>query len=349
MKKIPAILLIFCLLFSCGCGEQPGKTKTMRVRISADPGEDPFIVTDEAAPDPFVTYDQETGYYYGLCTQNDRISIFRHKKLADLFITGETKNVYQVGAEARHSLWAPEMVRVNGKWYIYTSAALPDADDTKHLLVLESETGDPFDGFHFGSYLNNDLFAIDPTYYHDDKTGKSYLCFSEVVDGLQWLSISEMADPLTLTGSVARISDPNDFPWERAGGGPLNEGPFFISSGSRTFIIYSANGCYNDAYRLGCLELTGDDPLQKANWKKSPLWVFAADGDIYAPGHASFFHSPDGTELWIAYHCYDSHNVDNQRRMRVCQVQKVGFDESGYPSFGKPLQKDTVIPVPSGE
>lgn len=325
----------------------------MRTRVSDDPGEDPFNVTEGAAPDPFITYDTGTGYYYALCTKNSYLMIQRSRTVANIFKEGEALTVYRTGNEVSDSIWAPEMYLIDGKWYIYTSATVPDTDGLKHLFVLESETADPFDGFHFKAFLNNRLFAIDPTLYQDPETGKLYLCFSEVYNGLQWLSIAELSDPWTFGSKVGtrqgRIANPKEFDWESMGGVPLNEGPFFVSSGDRLFIIYSANGCYNDSYRLGCLEFTGTDMLSNKSWTKSSEWLFAMTDEIYAPGHASFFHSPDGTELWIAYHCYDSPNTGDRRRMRVCQVQKVGFDESGYPVLGEPLPKDTMIAVPSGE
>ena len=192
------------------------------------------------------------------------------------------------------SIWAPEMYFLDGRWYIYTSGQLTVEDGTKHLFVLESESADPFEGFHFKAFLDNTVFGIDPTVFVDD-AGAMFICFSQVMNGGQWLSIARLTTPWQMSTPVP-ISDPGDYMWESLTDGPLNK----------------------------------------------------AD-NVFAPGHASFFYSPDHTELWIAYHCYYTRNFGATRRMRVCHVQKVDFDESGFPVLGVPLGGETLIPVPAGE
>ena len=325
---------------------------TMKVLISDPPGEDPYVVTSGAAPDPFVCFDNTTDYYYGLSTQNSVLVLHRAKLLEDLFLGEEYETVYVASAEAEvvGSIWTPEMYFLDGRWYIYTSGQLTYEDGTKHMFVLESETADPFDGFHFKAFLDNSVFGIDPTVYADRNSDRRYICFSQVVNGGQALCLAELTTPWEMR-NLTLISDPARYEWERTSDGPLNEGPFFVTSGERLFIIYSANGCYSDTYCLGVLEYKGGNPLKIDNWEKHPEPVFRLNKseNVFAPGHASFFYSPDHTELWIAYHCYYSHNYGAKRRMRVCHVQKVEFDENGYPAFGTPLGGETLIPVPSGE
>ena len=323
---------------------------TMQVRISDPPGEDPFAVLPGAAPDPFVCFDNETDYYYGLSTQNSCVELHRSKLLADLYTGPDSAIVYRAGTEVAGSIWAPEMYFIDGLWYIYTSGQITVEDGTKHLFVLESETADPFDGFHFKAFLNNDVFGIDPTVYRDNASGRNFICFSQVIDGCQWLSIAQLTTPWQM-GEPVPISDPHDYLWESVTDGPLNEGPFFVRSGNRLYIIYSANGCYSDTYRLGVIEYKGGDPLLKDNWEKypEPIFVLNKDEKVFAPGHASFFYSPDHTELWIAYHCYYTRNHGAKRRMRVCHVQKVEFDADNFPAFGVPLGGETLEAVPAGE
>ena len=362
-------LISVAVLFFAGCTKQPRslilkeddtvyKIRTplreagaqMNTRISDLPGEDPFVVTDGAAPDPFIMYDHETDYYYGLSTQNSVIRLHRAKLLADLFTGGESVVVYRTGEEIGESMWAPEMYFIDGKWYIYSSGTVPGEGGEKHLFVLESGSADPFDGFHFKAYLDNGIFGIDPTLYYNEATGRRFICFSEVYEGAQWLSIAELTCPWKM-GRQTRISGPFDYQWERLDGSSINEGPFFVASGTRLFIIFSANGCYSDSYRLGLLEYTGGDPLSAESWSKYTKDIFSLNrrGGVFAPGHASFFYSPDHTELWIAYHCYYSTNRGATRRMRICQVQRVDFDADGFPVPGEPLPEGTMISVPSGE
>ena len=321
---------------------------TMQVRISDPPGADPFVVLPGAAPDPFVTYDPVTDYYYGMSTQNSAIILHRSRVLDGLFSKGESLKVYWTGSQIYESLWAPEMYYMDGRWYIYSSGTTSPTDPVKHLFVLVSKTEDPFDGFRFKAYINNNIFGIDPTVYIDAESGKRYLCYSEVIDGLQWLSIAELKKPWKI-GTPVPICDPREYEWD----GNLNEGPFFVKHGDRLFIIYSTHGCYDDKYSLALIEYKGGDMLSKDSWVKyhEPIFVMSEENLVFGPGHASFFSSPDGSEVWIAYQCFYSSNAENpaRRRMRVCHVQPISFDETGFPVIGIPKAGDALIPVPSGE
>ena len=69
---------------------------------------------------------------------------------------------------------------------------------------------------------------------------------------------------------------------------------------------------------------------------------------VYAPGHNTFFKSPDGSEDWIAYHANDKES-DVCDMGRTPRIQKFGWKEDGTPDFGIPVSEDTELPVPSGE
>ena len=105
----------------------------------------------------------------------------------------------------------------------------------------------------------------------------------------------------------------------------------------RLFIIYSGNGCWHDDYALGVLEFTGGDGgdlCDAKNWKKHAEPILVKGNGVFGPGHASFFRSPDGTEFWCAYHALAKSNPSNKPTTRWLNVQKVSFDETGYPVMG---------------
>ena len=89
---------------------------------------------------------------------------------------------------------------------------------------------------------------------------------------------------------------------EAAGRAPW---PQILKRGDRLFLIYSASGCWTDHYALGMLSAdASSDPLDAAAWTKSaePVFEGSPAAGAYAPGHNSFFTSPDGREDWILYH-----------------------------------------------
>ena len=315
-------------------------------------------ISDGSVADPFITYDNVTGYYYGLYTLGNRVELYRHKHVAKLFSDGETKVVYRATGEndVWGDIWAPEMHRgTDGKWYIYTSSRIEKVDTGKQLFVLGSLTSDPFGEWEFkGRPTNSLVYGIDPTVY-TAPDGTKYMCFSKSTakDG-QVLEIAIMKDDYTC-GSRKTIAKA-ELDWELVapyvGTYAVLEGAFFVENNGRLFLIYSANGCWSDHYALGVLEYIGgpdDSLLLRNNWKKSsePLMVYG--NGVYGPGHASFFYSPDGTELWCVYHGMSQSNPSVQGAPRYCHLQKVEFDETGYPVLGKPIGTKVQISPPSGE
>lgn len=307
--------------------------------------------------DPFVTYDSKTGYYYFIAScQCNVLTIYRSKNIGNILTEGEKKDVFVCGeGDVFGPMWAPEMYKVGDKWYIYTSCQEKyNADlfkEKKRLLILQSKTENPFDGFEFGSKPDVSAFAIDPTSTFID--GKQFICYSEVdKDGVQVLVIREMKDPLTFTDNLAIIAKPT-LDWELAegyqGNNAINEGAFFLKRENRLFIVYSGNGCWSDDYCLGVLEFLGGDVCNAKNWKKHLKPIFTKGNGVYGPGHASFFYSPDRTEVWCAYHCLLASNPKRREVDRYTCVQKIDFDENNYPIMGEPTGKKENIPSPSGE
>ena len=314
-------------------------------------------LSKENFSDPFITYDEVTGYYYFLAScQSNQMVIYRSKEIGQILKTGECKIVYECGKGGVFGpMWAPEMYKIGDRWYIYTSCRRVWDDnmfaEIKVPLILKSKTADPFDGFEFGAKPDESIFAIDPSC--TIVNGKQYICYSRVnEEWVQVLDIREMSDPLTFTDRVAEISRPT-LEWELAegyrGDRAINEGAFFLKSKGRLFIIYSANGCWSDDYCLGVLEYVGGDICASDSWKKHEKPLFCKGNGVFGVGHASFFTSPDGTEVWCAYHCLLHSNPTREEMDRHTCIQKISFDESGYPVMGDPVGINVEIASPSGE
>ena len=306
------------------------------------------------APDPFITYDADTGYYYGLYTQGDRIEIYRHKHAAEVLIEGESKVIYRATGEnvVWGDIWAPEMHKgPDGLWYIYTSSRITKDPGEKRIFVLGSLTADPFGEWEFKGRPAYDIFSIDPTVY-TAPDGTQYMCYSRVDSkNGQVLDIAKMMNPYTCYNGTTIAKAELD--WELVepytGKSAILEGAFFLENNGRLFIIYSANGCWSNHYALGVLEYIGGDLCSAKSWKKHPEPLLTYGNEVYGPGHASFFRSPDGTEVWCAYHGMLVSNETITWAERYCHIQKVEFDETGFPVMGKPIGYDALIDPPSGE
>ena len=97
------------------------------------------------------------------------------------------------------------------------------------------------------------------------------------------------------------------------------------------------------------LEYVGGDLCNPASWQKHPEPLLTMGNGVYGPGHASFFYSPDGTEVFVAYHGMKEHNETVTWVPRYANVQRVTFDETGCPVLGQPIGYETDILPPSGE
>ena len=360
MKRILLLFLAVMLTLEfVACGRKTEETPTEDTTKGAQnltPFRNPIRST--SAADPFVTYDGVTGYYYAMFTQGSFVEIYRSRQLATLMTEGECKIIYRADGTdgVWGDVWAPEMHRgSDGDWYIYTSGRV-DEDPTafeKRLFVLGAETDDPFGEWRFLRLLNKQGFAIDPTTYVTPE-GKQYFCCSRVDPEFgQVLELQEMTSPLTFNPNKKATIAKAELEWELVppyvGNAAILEGPFFLSHGDRLFIIYSANGCWSDRYALGVLEYTGGEMCDAANWQKHGEPLLVMGNGVYGPGHASFFTSPDGTEVFCAYHGMDHHNETNTGTDRYPHVQRVTFDETGYPVMGEAIGCEVDILPPAGE
>jgi GH43 family beta-xylosidase len=67
---------------------------------------------------------------------------------------------------------------------------------------------------------------------------------------------------------------------------------------------------------------------------------------VFAPGHNTFFSSPDGTEDWMAYHANDKES-DVCDMGRTPRIQKFTWNDDGTPNFGTPVAAGEPLAVPS--
>ncbi|MCQ2770181.1 MAG: family 43 glycosylhydrolase [Clostridia bacterium] len=301
--------------------------------------------------DPTIIYDDVRQVWYAVTTGDKTILLHRAKTFEKLFHE-EEKIIYEARDEdgVYGYIWAPELHFVDGHWYIYTSTHEKDNNNRKHLTVYSAKTDDPWDGFDFAAHINPSVFAIDPTVARLSINGKLYICFS-YVRGQQLIAIQEMKSPTEVVGEFSVIAQAT-YPWELVppnDTNKINEGAFFVENQGRTFIVYCGNGCWNNDYVFGILELVGDDPLNPDHWVKDEVPLFTKGNGCYGPGHGTFFYSPDKSELWIAYHCLHEFNPDNSPMVRHCNAQRVYFDSTGFPHIGLPTERNVNIPVPSNK
>lgn len=301
------------------------------------------------------------GFYYYTHTTGRNITIWKTNSIARL-ATAEKKIVFQPPSSGPYAkeLWAPEIHRIKGKWYIYF-AADSGRNPGHRLWVLENSSDDPLQGSWIvkGKLTTpGDKWSIDASVFSlHDQLYCIWSGWEGDTNGQQNIYIARMKNPWTITGPRVLLSQP-ELPWELHGDlhsatdpphVSVNEGPEFLLHGDKMFLVYSASGCWTDYYALGMLTASaGSDPMDPATWTKSPEPVFkqSPENGVYAPGHHSFFLSPNGKEYWLLYHANDAPGK-GCGPFRSPRAQPFNWDAHGMPVFGKPVSTSEKLPVPA--
>lgn len=297
--------------------------------------------------DPFVTL-ADDGYYYFTASvpAYDTIVLRRAKTLAEL-ATAEEKVLWtkhESGPMSKH-IWAPEMHKVFGKWYIYFAGGEMEAEWEIRPYVLECQGTDPWesewiekgkmqrapeDEFSF------EAFSLDAHIF--ENKGRFYYVWAEKVGVGKQISnlyIAEMETGYSLKTVQVLLTTP-DYDWERFGFW-VNEGPGTIKHNGQIFLTYSASDT-GIHYCVGMLTADeNSDLLDPLSWKKEryPVLCTSEEHGIYGPGHNSFTKDEEGNDI-IVYHARtEAEIVGNPlyNPNRHAMLMKIKWDEAGRPVF----------------
>ena len=119
--------------------------QTSDPKVKADTFTNPLL---PSGPDPSVHREGDTYFY--MHTLGNRLEIWRTKDITDL-ANAERKLVWQAPSQPAPNgvaIWAPELHRIDGSWYIYYTAAETGHNDDAHrgIFVLRNRAGDPLTG-----------------------------------------------------------------------------------------------------------------------------------------------------------------------------------------------------------
>lgn len=310
--------------------------------------------------DPWII--EKDGYYYYTHTTGHNLVLYKTRNFDELPAARRVV-VWNPPDSTNWSkqLWAPELHYIKGRWYFYF-AADDGVNETHRIYVLENKRKDPTQGaWEFKGQVADatNKWAIDASVFrHKRKWYMAWSGWEGDVNRQQDIYIARMKNPWTIRGERARISSPT-LEWERHGDlndpqNPphvaVNEGPQWLRNKKKLFIVYSASGCWTDHYGLGLLTFTGKrNLLDSSLWKKTttPVFSTATRDSVFAPGHNSFFKSPDGRQDWILYHANAAPGL-GCGRARSPRAQPFTWNADGSPNFGTPAKTGVLLAVPSG-
>ena len=273
------------------------------------PWNTPFIAQ---RADPYVLREGKRWYFTASVPEYDRIALRGADSLEGLRTAEETVvwRCHESGVMSKH-IWAPELHRIDGCWYIYFAAGQKENRWKIRPWVLRCEGDDPLtapwvecgmltraDGDEF-SFKD---FSLDMTTF--THRGQRYCVWAEKVGHGKKVSnlyIAEMKDALTLQTPQMLLTSPT-YAWERHGFW-VNEGPTFLAHGDRVYLTFSASDT-SPAYCMGLLWADADaDLMDFSAWHKvnHPVYTTNAERGLFGPGHNTLFTDEDG-QVYTSYH-----------------------------------------------
>ena len=318
----------------------------------------------EQRADPYIVWDEDSGYYYFTASYPayntvtngyDRLVLRRAETIQGLS-DAEEITIWKApssGKMARH-VWAPELHKINGTWYMFFAAGNSDNVWAIRPYVLVCQNSeDPFnpDSWVNGSgeaeihaatsqesaYFKN--MSLDMTYF--EHNGHHYVIWADII-GQSALYMQEIDpdQPWVGQGKVILLTTP-EYGWERDTE-RVNEGATIIKHDGKIFCAFSASGT-GPEYCIGMLYADEDaDLMDPASWTKMnyPLLTSSDVPGEYGPGHNCFTVDSEGNPVFV-YHARSEECYNNQcdwansnslyDPCRHARVKNVHWNEEGLP------------------
>lgn len=341
MMIITGALLVSLLAGASGCGNSVAYNDYLDDTAGYDKQLFYENIGDIQAADPDVITVGNTFYLYATSADADQscvcVRAWRSGNLSDWEALGPVF-VPARDAWAVNAIWAPEVVEKDGMYYLYYCGFDVAEEEMGIGIAVSASPAGPFHELEgeFGGISRSRTVkpfdfgypAIDPHPFLDED-GSVYLYFSrdQVSRESSVMACKLKADMVTVeegTLTEEPLIRPSQ-PWENPQTSPRwNEAPFVFKRNGKYYLTYSANYFRNAAYAVGVA--VSDHPLSGFR-KVEDNPILSADPDwnfVSGTGHDSIFPSPDGTELWMAYHSHI--DVDYGGSERKINFDRIAFD-----------------------
>jgi GH43 family beta-xylosidase len=344
MKKI-------ILIFSVVVGSLLTTMLSMSAHADIKNAVMPVALVEQRA-DPCL-YQAKNGEYYYVATapEYDRIELRTSKTLKGIG-AASVHVVWKkhVSGNMGSHIWAPEILQMDGVWYIYFAAG--DAEDVWRIrmYVIANKSADPTQGTweELGQVKTaRESFSLDATVF--ENKGQRYYLWAqrdaeETVNSAVYLA--KLITPTTIDSVETKISIPT-LDWE-VQGYKVNEGPAVLIRNGKVFVSYSASAT-DHRYAMGLLWADENaDLLDPKSWYKSPVPVFATNEKLhrYGPGHNSFVKAEDGKTDVLVYHARDYRDLKGDPLSdpnRHSYLRTLQWTKEGFPDFGQERPNDVKV------
>ena len=296
----------------------------------ADKGEGTFLnpILSGDHPDPTIIRDGDVWYM--------TFSSFESYPGLVIWKSPDLVNWTPVTAALRTnigSVWAPELVKHQGRYYLYIPARFPDRRSIYviHAEHIEGPWSEPID-------LNLPRH-IDPGHAVGED-GKRYLFLS----GGDRIALSD--DGLWTVGEVTHVYDPWKYPDDWVVEGFAPEGPKVMRRGEWFYLITAVGGTAGPP--TGHMVIAARSKSIHGPWEDAPnnpiVRTWSAREKWWSRGHATLVEGPGGS-WWMVYHGYENGFWTLGRQTLLDPVNWTGdgwFEAKGG-DLSKPIGKPVSI------
>ncbi len=284
-------------------------------------------------PDPSILKDGDD-YYMTFSTFQayPALTIWHSRDLVNWEPVGPAVKEY-IG-----SIWAPELTKHNGRYYLYIPAKLPGHNSI--YVVYADDIHGPW----------SDPIDMDPKDIHPDRIdpghavgedGKRYLFYSHG----DYSQISD--DGLSIVGDIKHTYDGWRYPEEWVVEGYAQEGPKITRHGDYYYMTTAVGGTAGPP--TGHMVITARSKSIHGPWENSPYNPVVRTTSFaekwWSRGHATLVQGPGAEgpddEWYMVYHGYENgyYNLGRQALLEPIEWTEDGWYKTRGYDVGKPIPK----------
>lgn len=305
---VPAALLLILTLFSCST-EQKDEVQGPTFQNPVFPGDypDPSILRE--GNDYYIVH-SSFEYYPGLLIWHS----------TDLLNWSPVTNAL---TEYVGSVWAPELVKYEDKYYIYFPAS-----NTNYVITAASMEGP------WSDPVELDVTMIDPGHVVDEE-GNRFLYFSSG----SYVPLSK--DGLSITGEIKHSYDGWPIPREWSIECFCMEGPKLFKRGEYYYLTVAEGGTAGPA--TGHMVISARSKSPFGPWENSPnnpiLRTESSEEQWWSVGHGTVFDDAEGN-WWMIFHGYEKEHYNMGRQTMLTPIE---WTDDGW--YKIPDELDIAQPI----
>jgi beta-xylosidase len=294
---------------------------------------------DVLLADPFIYHEGKTYYLYGTAA-TDGLLVWTSDDLLHWQLRGHAYQRTKDGW-ARNDFWAPELFKHEGKYYLHFTARGGEDNEQRRIVLAQGDS--PLGPFHEfkAPWFATERNTIDSHVFRDTD-GRMYLYTVRLGDRQNppfRIYVRTLDAQLNPSEKSTMCITPQ-YEWEAD---IVNEGPFVLKVKDTYLLTFSTHGYHDPNYCVG--QAWSKSPL--GPWEKDPTGpILYRTKTVSGPGHHCFVDSPDGKELFIAYHTHQF--VTAPGAPRQLALDRVKVLDSPRPHLEIGPATDTPQPLPSG-